>query len=96
MKYPKSWINVEKVIKINGLTKRYDVVVFNPNGTIFLLVECKAPQITLSQETFNQIARYNLTLNAQYLMVTNGLNHYFCQMDFQNEKYHFLQNLPHL
>lgn len=96
MKYPKSWINVEKVIKINGLTKRYDVVVFNPNGTIFLLVECKAPKITLSQETFNQIARYNLTLNAQYLMVTNGLNHYFCQMDFQNEKYHFLQNLPHL
>lgn len=96
MKYPKSWINVEKVIKINGLTKRYDIVVFNPNGSIFLLVECKAPQITLTQETFNQIARYNLTLNAQYLMVTNGLNHYFCQMDFQNEKYHFLQNLPHL
>lgn len=96
MKYPKSWINVEKVIKINGLTKRYDIVVFNPNGSIFLLVECKAPKITLTQETFNQIARYNLTLNAQYLMVTNGLNHYFCQMDFQNEKYHFLQNLPHL
>lgn len=96
MKYPKSWINVEKVIKINGLTKRYDIVVFNPNGSIFLLVECKAPQITLTQETFNQIARYNLTLNAQYLMVTNGLNHYFCQMDFQKEKYHFLQNLPHL
>lgn len=96
MKYPKSWINVEKVIKINGLTKRYDIVVFNPNGSIFLLVECKAPQITLTQETFNQIARYNLTLNAQYLMVTNGLNHYFCQMDFQNEKYHFMQNLPHL
>lgn len=96
MKYPKSWINVEKVIKINGLTKRYDIVVFNPNGSLFLLVECKAPKITLTQETFNQIARYNLTLNAQYLMVTNGLNHYFCQMDFQNEKYHFLQNLPHL
>lgn len=96
MKYPKSWINVEKVIKINGLIKRYDIVVFNPNGSIFLLVECKAPQITLTQETFNQIARYNLTLNAQYLMVTNGLNHYFCQMDFQNEKYHFLHNLPYL
>lgn len=94
MKYPKSWINVEKVIKINGLTKRYDVVVFKPDGSIFLLVECKAPQVPISQETFNQIARYNLTLNAQYLMVTNGINHYFCVMDFQNEKYQFLQNLP--
>lgn len=93
-KYPKSWINVEKQIKMNGLTKRYDVVVFNPNGSIFLLVECKAPQIKISQETFDQIARYNLALKAEYLMVTNGLEHYFCQMDYENENYHFLQELP--
>ena len=92
--YPKSWINVEKQIKINGLTKRYDVVVFNPDGSIFLLVECKAPEIKISQQTFDQIARYNLALNAEYLMVTNGLEHYFCQMDYENERYHFLQELP--
>jgi len=93
-KYPKSYINVEKRIKINGLVKRYDVVVFNPDGSIFLLVECKAPEISISQATFNQIARYNLTLQAQYLMVTNGLNHYFCQLDYKNECYRFLQELP--
>ena len=92
--YPKSWINVEKLIKMNRLTKRYDVVVFNPDGTIFLLVECKAPEIKISQQTFDQIARYNLKLKANYLMVTNGLEHYFCQMDYENEKYHFLQDLP--
>lgn len=92
--YPKSWINVEKQIKMNGLTKRYDVVVFNPDGSIFLLVECKAPEIKISQQTFDQIARYNLALKAEYLMVTNGLEHYFCQMDFENERYHFLQELP--
>jgi hypothetical protein len=92
--YPKSWINVEKLIKLNGLTKRYDVVVFNPDGSIFLLVECKAPEINISQNTFDQIARYNLALKANYLMVTNGLEHYFCQMDYVNEKYHFLKNLP--
>lgn len=92
--YPKSWINVEKQIKMNGLTKRYDVVVFNPDGSIFLLVECKAPEIKISQQTFDQIARYNLALKAEYLMVTNGLEHYFCQMDFDNERYHFLQELP--
>ena len=93
-KYPKSYINVEKNIKINGLTKRYDIVVFNPDGSIFLLVECKAPEVSITQNVFDQIARYNLKLNAQYLMVTNGLNNYFCQMDFENEKYVFLKELP--
>lgn len=93
-KYPKSYINVEKLLKINDLKKRYDIVVFNPDGSIFILVECKAPEIKISQNTFDQIARYNMTLNAQFLMVTNGHNHYFCQMDFENEKYTFLQELP--
>jgi hypothetical protein len=93
-KYPRSYINVEKLIKINDVTKRYDIVVFQPDGSIFLLIECKAPEVKISQETFNQIARYNLTLKANYLMVTNGLNHYFCSMDFENEKYIFLKELP--
>ncbi len=93
-KYPKSYINVEKLIKINNLIKRYDGVVFQPNGEIFLLIECKAPEVPISQQTFDQIARYNLVLKAKYLMVTNGLNHYFCQMDFENEKYVFLKELP--
>ena len=93
-KYPKSLMNVEKVLKVNGLRKRYDVVVFNPDGSILVLVECKAPEIKTAQATFDQIARYNMTLKAQYLMVTNGLNHYFCQMDFENEKYEFLNALP--
>ena len=92
--YPKSYINVEKLIKINDLSKRYDGVVFQPNGDIFLLIECKAPEVPISQQTFDQIARYNLVLKAKYLMVTNGLNHYFCQMDFENEKYVFLKELP--
>jgi predicted type IV restriction endonuclease len=93
-KYPKSLINVEKVLMVNGLRKRYDIVVFNPNGTIFILIECKAPEVKISQTTFDQIARYNMTLEAEFLMVTNGLNHYFCLMDFENEKYEFLKELP--
>jgi len=93
--YPKSYINVEKVLKINGITKRYDAVVFKPDGSIFLLIECKAPEVPISQNTFDQIARYNMTLKADYLMVTNGLNHYFCRMDFENEQYQFLRELPH-
>ncbi len=93
-KYPKSLINVEKQLAINQLRKRYDVVVFKPDGQIDLLVECKAPEIAISQRTFDQIARYNLQLKANYLMVTNGLEHYFCKMDFVSEKYSFLTDIP--
>lgn len=93
-KYPKSHINVEKLLKVNNLTKRYDVVVYKPDGSINVLVECKAPEVKITQSTFDQIARYNMTLKADYLMLTNGLNHYFCKMDYENEKYHFLTELP--
>ncbi|UOX33206.1 type I restriction enzyme HsdR N-terminal domain-containing protein [Flavobacterium sediminilitoris] len=93
-KYPKSYINVEKLVKVNDINKRYDIVVFNSSGSINLLIECKAPEVTIKQQTFDQIAQYNLVLKAEYLMVTNGLNHYFCIMDFKNEKYTFLKELP--
>ncbi len=92
--YPKSLINVEKELVVNTLKKRYDIVVYNSDGSIHLIVECKSPAITINQSTFDQIAQYNLVLNANYLMVTNGLNHYYCQMDFDNECYNFLKDIP--
>lgn len=92
--YPKSHINVEKQLKVNTLTKRYDIVVFNPDGSIEVLVECKAPEITIDQNTFNQIARYNRELKANYLIVTNGLAHFYCKMDEEQEKYSFLRDIP--
>ncbi|MCT8339829.1 type I restriction enzyme HsdR N-terminal domain-containing protein [Flavobacteriaceae bacterium TK19130] len=94
LKYPRSLINVEKQLKLNDTLKRYDIVVFKPDGSLFLLVECKAPAISITQSTFDQIARYNLSLQASYLMVTNGLHHYYCTLDYQNECYHFLRSLP--
>ncbi|CAM3373327.1 type I restriction enzyme HsdR N-terminal domain-containing protein [Zobellia roscoffensis] len=93
-KYPKSLVNVEKQLIINNIKKRYDVVVFNSDGSIHILVECKAPEISISQITFDQIARYNLELKADFLMVTNGLDHFYCKMDFTSEKYTFLRNIP--
>ncbi len=92
--YPKTLINVEKELIINNLKKRYDIVIFYPDGNIHLIVECKAPKIKIQQNTFDQIARYNLALNATYLMVTNGLEHYFCKMDYENGQYIFLRELP--
>ena len=93
-KYPKSLINVEKQLEINTIKKRYDIVVYNPDGSIYLLVECKAPTISINQEVFDQIARYNMQLNASYLMVTNGVDHYYCKLDYHKEKYHFLPTIP--
>ena len=92
--YPKSLINIEKELIINSLRKRYDIVIFNSDGSIHLIVECKAPSININQNVFDQIALYNLSLNATYLMISNGINHYYCQMDFKKEKYHFLKDIP--
>ena len=93
-KYPESLINVEKLIHYNDLKKRYDIIIFNPNGSIFLIVECKSAQIKITQDVFDQIARYNLALDAEYLMITNGLDHYYCQMNFIDKQYTFLKNIP--
>lgn len=93
-KYPFSLISVEKQLIINNLKKRSDILVFNALGTPEIIVECKAPSVKISQETFDQIARYNLKLNANYLIVTNGLKHFYCQMDTENETYIFLKEIP--
>lgn len=92
--YPKSLINVEKELLVNSLKKRYDILVFKPDGSIHLIVECKAPTVKITQDTFDQIARYNMVLNATYLMVTNGINHYYCQIDAANQRYVFLESIP--
>jgi hypothetical protein len=93
-KYPLGLINVEKKIEVFGTTKRYDIVVYNSLGKVHLLVECKAPSIQINQKVFDQIAQYNLSLNSRYLMVSNGLQHIFCQLDYTQQSYHFLRNLP--
>lgn len=92
--YPKSLLNAEKQIKLHQRLKRFDVIAFHPDGKVNLIVECKAPSVKISQDTFDQIARYNLALDADYLMVTNGLNHYYCQLDYDQEKYNFLTEIP--
>ncbi len=93
-KYPKSLINVEKQLVVNQLKKRYDIVVFKPNGNIQILVECKAPDVKVAQTTFDQIAQYNYLLKSNYLMVTNGIDHFYCETDIENEKYRFLKEIP--
>ncbi len=92
--YPISLIALEKQLTINNRKKRTDILVFNTLGTPDIIVECKAPSIKITQDTFDQIARYNLKLKANYLIVTNGLEHFYCKMDFENETYIFLREIP--
>ncbi|WP_405201729.1 type I restriction enzyme HsdR N-terminal domain-containing protein [Dokdonia sp. LLG6352-1] len=92
--YPISLINVEKEICVGNTRKRYDIVVFKPDGSLYIIVECKAPKVQITQATFDQIARYNLELQADLLMVTNGLSHYYCKVDSVAERYDFLRELP--
>lgn len=93
-KYPVSLIGVEKKLTINNLTKRTDILIFNNKGLPHIIVECKAPSVQITQGSFDQIARYNLKLKANLLIVSNGLQHYVSKMDFENEKYIFLENIP--
>lgn len=94
MGYPGGRMLVEREITVAGLRKRVDLAVCDTSGNIRLLVECKAPTVNITQATFDQIARYNLKTNSDYLMVTNGLTHYYCQMNHGAGAYHFLGNLP--
>lgn len=92
--YPKSLIKLEGGLKLNSLQKRTDVVVFNTRGEKILLIECKAPSVKITQKTFDQIARYNLVHKVPLLFVSNGLQHFTCEINLQQQSYRFLENLP--
>ncbi|MDR1225789.1 MAG: type I restriction enzyme HsdR N-terminal domain-containing protein [Prevotellaceae bacterium] len=91
---PQGLITVERSLKLNGLTKRCDILVCDRNGNPLLLVECKAPEVKITNSAFEQIARYNLTLRVPYLVVTNGSTTYCCKVDFDTEKIEFLKDIP--
>ena len=92
--YPRSLIKLEGGLKLHGMAKRTDIVVFNSAGQKILLVECKAPSVAISQATFDQAARYNMVHKVTLMAVTNGLQHYYCRIDHANETYKFLEELP--
>lgn len=91
---PASLIAIEKGLSYNKLKKRSDVLVYDRNGLPYLLVECKAPEVKISQDTFHQAAIYNRSLKVKYLVVTNGMNHFCCEMDYVNMNYSFLEEIP--
>ena len=91
---PQSLVRIEMGLRLNQLKKRGDIVVFDRSGRPVLIVECKAPDVKLDQKVFDQVARYNLALKVDYLIITNGLKHYCCRMDYPNHSYQFLESIP--
>jgi hypothetical protein len=92
--YPKERIANEVAIRMNGTTRRCDTVVYDDYLQPLLIAEYKAPEIALTEEVFHQTSGYNSALKVPYLIVSNGLRHYCCQMDYVNMQCRFLKNIP--
>lgn len=93
-KYPLGLMGVEKLVKYNNMLTRADIVLYTTQGRPNMIVECKSPKVKITQDTFNQIAKYNSQLKVQYLVVTNGIKHYCCEMKYDNNKIKFLEEIP--
>lgn len=93
--YPASLMMSEHALSLNKMKKRCDLIVFNTSGEAVVLVECKAPEVKIGQSVFDQVARYNQVFKVSYLMVTNGLKHYCCKIDFSSGDIEFLKKMPH-
>ncbi len=92
--YPKGLLGNEIALKIGEKTLRCDSILYNRQALPQMIIEYKAPSISLTQRVFNQISTYNLLLHVDYLVVSNGLLHYCCRMDYAQQTYEFLQEIP--
>ena len=93
-KYPKEWIANEVTISLNGMSRRCDTVVYNRFLEPIAIVEYKAPAVPITQDVFEQIARYNISLRVGILIITNGIEHYCCRIDYEAMLYSYLKEIP--
>ena len=93
-KIPSTHIAIEKKILVNKLNKRFDVLIYNKSGNVLMLIECKSPSVKLNQNVFDQISIYNMSLNSEFCMITNGLDHLYFTIDQLSKKYTFVKDFP--
>jgi len=92
--YPKSRTKIEHNLKYGPLNKRCDIIIFDKKGLPFLLVECKSPNVELSQSVVNQLAMYNSQFKCEFLSITNGLMHYYYKFDAESYSYNSVVEIP--
>jgi len=95
LQYPAALLAVEMEIGLGKLRKRCDAVLHDRNARPLMIVECKAPEVKISQHTFDQAARYNQALNVDYLLLSNGLEHFCCRVNAAEQRFDFLPGIPH-
>jgi len=93
-KYPESLMAVEKQIMVNQKQRRFDLLVYNRNGQPHLIAEFKAPSVKITQETFDQVVRYNMALRVERIVVSNGIQHFVCEIDYVKNSYAYLKEIP--
>ncbi len=87
-------MQVERKVLLNGMTRRTDVVIYNKEKRPVMICECKAPGVKLSQTVMDQAARYNITLQVPFLLISNGTEHFCCSIDVSNKLFSFLSEIP--
>ncbi|WP_233375846.1 type I restriction enzyme HsdR N-terminal domain-containing protein [Maribellus sp. CM-23] len=93
-KYPENRMAVEKQIMVNGKSRRFDLLIYSKSGQAQLIAEFKAPNVKITQDTFDQVVRYNMALRVEQVVVSNGLQHFACEIDYVNNSYRFLREIP--
>lgn len=93
-KYPESLMAVEKQIKVNNNPRRFDLLIYTRNGQPHLIAEFKAPEVKITQETFDQVVRYNMALKVERVVVSNGIHHFACEIDYIKNNYSYLHEIP--
>lgn len=93
-KYPPGLIGIEVMFRLNKLKKRVDILIHNRQGEPVMIVECKEPEVKINDKVFDQIVIYNMGLKVPYIVVTNGLDHYACKMNYTENKYDYLLVIP--
>jgi len=92
--YPKGLLGNEIELQVGEKKLRCDSILYDSNAHPVMIIEYKAPTIALSQKVFDQISAYNLLLHVDYLVMSNGIEHYCCEMDYERNCYYFLQDIP--
>ena len=92
--YPAALLAVEKQLTMNGMKKRCDAILFDKEGQPFMIIEFKAPNVPVTQSTFDQVAVYNAKLKVSFFIISNGLEHYCCKVNTETARYEFFPEIP--
>jgi len=93
--YPAALLAIEKQLNMNGMKKRCDAILYDQNANPILIIELKAPNVPISQATFDQVAVYNAKLMVSFFMISNGIEHYCCKVNSETARYEYFPEIPH-